>query len=87
MDVLSSMANIAGYRAVIEAANHFGSFFSGQITAAGRTRPAQVFGHPEPVWLDWRQSPQPRTIWEEVRAFDVRPAVRSRWKCCLVLAF
>ena len=35
MDVLSSMANIAGYRAVIEAANHFGSFFSGQITAAG----------------------------------------------------
>ena len=42
MDVLSSMANIAGYRAVIEAANHFGSFFSGQITAAGRTRPAQV---------------------------------------------
>ena len=42
MDVLSSMANIAGYRAVIEASHHFGSFFGGQITAAGRTRPARV---------------------------------------------
>ena len=42
MDVLSSMANIAGYRAVIEAANHFGSFFNGQITAAGKVTPAKV---------------------------------------------
>eukprot|EP01025_Chloroclados_australasicus_P030914 TRINITY_DN3113_c0_g2_i9.p1 TRINITY_DN3113_c0_g2~~TRINITY_DN3113_c0_g2_i9.p1 ORF type:complete len:620 (-),score=105.33 TRINITY_DN3113_c0_g2_i9:100-1959(-) len=41
-DSLSSMANIAGYRAVIEAANHFGRFFTGQITAAGRVPPAKV---------------------------------------------
>ena len=42
-DALSSMANIAGYRAVIEAANHFGRFFTGQITAAGKVPPAKVF--------------------------------------------
>ena len=42
MDVLSSMANIAGYRAVIEAANVFGRFFTGQITAAGKVPPAKV---------------------------------------------
>ncbi|WP_048766713.1 Re/Si-specific NAD(P)(+) transhydrogenase subunit alpha [Oligella urethralis] len=42
MDVLSSMANISGYRAVIEAAHHFGRFFTGQITAAGKVPPAQV---------------------------------------------
>jgi len=42
LDALSSMANIAGYRAVIEAANHFGSFFTGQITAAGKVPPAKV---------------------------------------------
>ena len=43
MDALSSMANIAGYRAVIEAAHHFGRFFTGQITAAGKVPPAKVF--------------------------------------------
>ena len=43
MDALSSMANIAGYRAVIEAAHHFGRFFTGQITAAGKIPPAKVF--------------------------------------------
>ncbi|MDZ7961887.1 MAG: Re/Si-specific NAD(P)(+) transhydrogenase subunit alpha [Aulosira sp. DedQUE10] len=42
MDALSSMANLAGYRAVIEAANHFGRFFNGQITAAGKVPPAKV---------------------------------------------
>jgi len=42
MDVLSSMANIAGYRAVIESANHFGRFLNGQITAAGKVDPAKV---------------------------------------------
>lgn len=42
MDVLSSMANIAGYRAVVEAAQHFGRFFTGQITAAGKVDPAKV---------------------------------------------
>jgi NAD(P) transhydrogenase subunit alpha len=42
MDVLSSMANIAGYRAVIEAAHEFGRFFTGQVTAAGKVQPAKV---------------------------------------------
>jgi NAD(P) transhydrogenase subunit alpha len=43
MDALSSMAGIAGYRAVIEAANQFGRYFAGQITAAGKVPPAKVF--------------------------------------------
>ncbi|HTN33195.1 MAG TPA: Re/Si-specific NAD(P)(+) transhydrogenase subunit alpha [Marinobacter sp.] len=42
MDALSAMANIAGYRAVIEAANNFGRFFTGQVTAAGKVPPAKV---------------------------------------------
>ncbi len=42
MDVLSSMANIAGYRAVIEGANYFGRFLNGQITAAGKVEPAKI---------------------------------------------
>ena len=42
MDVLSSMANIAGYRAVVEAAHEFGRFFTGQVTAAGKVPPAKV---------------------------------------------
>ena len=42
LDALSSMANIAGYRAVVEAAQHFGRFFTGQITAAGKVPPAKV---------------------------------------------
>lgn len=41
-DALSSMANIAGYKAVIEAANHYGRFLSGQITAAGKIPPTRV---------------------------------------------
>jgi NAD(P) transhydrogenase subunit alpha len=43
LDALSSMANIGGYRAVIEAAHQFGRFFTGQITAAGKVAPAKVF--------------------------------------------
>ncbi len=43
LDALSSMANIAGYRAIIEAAHHFGRFFTGQVTAAGKVPPAKVF--------------------------------------------
>lgn len=42
MDALSSMANIAGYRAVVESANNFGRFFTGQVTAAGKVPPAKV---------------------------------------------
>ena len=41
-DALSSMANIAGYKAVVEAANQFGRFFTGQITAAGKVPPAKI---------------------------------------------
>ena len=40
LDALSSMANIAGYRAIVEAAHEFGRFFTGQITAAGKVPPA-----------------------------------------------
>ncbi|MDR1014055.1 MAG: Re/Si-specific NAD(P)(+) transhydrogenase subunit alpha [Coriobacteriales bacterium] len=43
LDVISSMANIGGYRAIIEAAHEFGSFFTGQVTAAGKVPPAKVF--------------------------------------------
>lgn len=43
MDALTSMAGVSGYRAVIEAANAFGRYFNGQITAAGKVPPAKVF--------------------------------------------
>ena len=46
MDALSSMANIAGYRAIIEAGNQFGRFFTGQITAAGKVPPAKILDTP-----------------------------------------
>ena len=42
LDALSSMANVAGYRAVVEASNYFGRFFTGQVTAAGKIPPAKV---------------------------------------------
>ena len=77
MDVLSSMANIAGYRAVIEAANHFGSFFSGQITAAGRTRPAQVMVIGAGV-AGLAAIAAARGLGAEVRAFDVRLAAKEQ---------
>ena len=52
LDALSSMANIGGYRAVVEAAHQFGRFFTGQITAAGKVPPAKVLGSApvSPVW-------------------------------------
>ena len=52
MDALTSMAGVSGYRAVVEAANAFGRFFNGQITAAGKVPPAKVFiaGAGWPVW-------------------------------------
>ncbi len=77
MDVLSSMANIAGYRAVIEAANRFGSFFGGQITAAGKTRPARVLVIGAGV-AGLAAIAAARGLGAEVRAFDVRPAVREQ---------
>lgn len=77
MDVLSSMANIAGYRAVIEAANHFGSFFAGQITAAGRTRPAAVMVIGTGV-AGLAAIAAARGLGAEVRAFDVRLAAKEQ---------
>jgi NAD(P) transhydrogenase subunit alpha len=77
MDVLSSMANIAGYRAIIEAANHFGSFFAGQITAAGRTRPAQVMVIGTGV-AGLAAIAAARGLGAEVSAFDVRLAAKEQ---------
>jgi NAD(P) transhydrogenase subunit alpha len=77
MDVLSSMANIAGYRAIIEAVNLYGGFFGGQITAAGRTKPAQVLVIGAGV-AGLSAVATARALGAEVRAFDVRPAVKEQ---------
>jgi NAD(P) transhydrogenase subunit alpha len=77
MDVLSSMANIAGYRAIIEASHHFGSFFSGQITAAGKTKPAQVLIIGAGV-AGLSAIAAARGLGAEVRAFDTRAAVKEQ---------
>ena len=77
MDALSSMSNIAGYRAVIEAANEFGSFFTGQITAAGKVPPAKVLvigaGVAGLAAIGAAQS-----LGAIVRAFDSRPEVKEQ---------
>lgn len=77
MDALSSMANIAGYRAVIEAGNNFGRFFTGQITAAGKVPPAKVLiigaGVAGLAAIGTAQS-----LGAIVRAFDVRPEVAEQ---------
>jgi NAD(P) transhydrogenase subunit alpha len=77
MDVLSSMANIAGYRAVIEAANEYGGFFGGQMTAAGRTRPAQVMVIGAGV-AGLAAIAAARSLGAEVSAFDVRLAAKEQ---------
>src|SRR5690606_10137928 len=79
MDALSSMANIAGYRAVIEAANRFGSFFTGQMTAAGKVRPAKVLIIGAGV-AGLAALGAARGLGAIVRAFDVRPAVEDQVK-------
>ncbi|MBA3456299.1 MAG: Re/Si-specific NAD(P)(+) transhydrogenase subunit alpha [Deltaproteobacteria bacterium] len=79
MDALSSMANIAGYRAVIEAANHYGSFFTGQITAAGKVRPAKVLIIGAGV-AGLAALGAARGLGAIVRAFDVRAAVEDQVK-------
>ena len=77
MDALSSMANIAGYRAVIEAGNQFGKFFTGQITAAGKVPPAKILvigaGVAGLAAIGTAQS-----MGAIVRAFDVRPEVAEQ---------
>ncbi len=77
MDVLSSMANIAGYRAVLEAAHAFGGFFTGQITAAGKTPPARVLVIGAGV-AGLAAIGTARALGAEVRAFDVRPSVEEQ---------
>ena len=77
LDALSSMANIAGYRAVIEAAQHFGRFFTGQITAAGKVPPAKVMVIGAGV-AGLSAIGTARSLGAIVRAFDVRPEVKQQ---------
>jgi NAD(P) transhydrogenase subunit alpha len=77
MDALSAMANIAGYRAVIEAAEAFGRFFPGQVTAAGRVKPAQVLIVGAGV-AGLAAIAAAKALGAVVRAFDTRPAVREQ---------
>ncbi len=77
LDALSSMANIAGYRAVIEAANHFGRFFTGQITAAGKVPPAKVMVIGAGV-AGLAAIGAARGLGAIVRAFDTRPEVKQQ---------
>jgi NAD(P) transhydrogenase subunit alpha len=79
LDALSSMANIAGYRAVIEAAHHFGSFFTGQITAAGKIPPAKVLVIGAGV-AGLAAIGTARSLGAIVRAFDTRLAVKDQVK-------
>ena len=79
MDALSAMANIAGYRAVIEAANHFSRFFGGQITAAGKVEPAKVLVIGAGV-AGLSAIGAARSLGAIVRAFDPRSATRDQVK-------
>jgi H+-translocating NAD(P) transhydrogenase subunit alpha len=79
MDALSSMANIAGYRAVIEAANNFGRFFTGQITAAGKIPPAKVLVIGAGV-AGLAAIGTAVSLGAIVYAFDVRPEVAEQIK-------
>jgi H+-translocating NAD(P) transhydrogenase subunit alpha len=74
LDVLSSMANIAGYRAVIEAAHEFGSLFTGQVTAAGKVPPAKVLVVGAGV-AGLAAIGTAGSLGAIVRAFDARPEV------------
>lgn len=77
LDVLSSMANIAGYRAVIEAGNNFGHFFTGQITAAGKVPPAKVLVIGAGV-AGLSAIGAASGMGAIVRAFDTRPEVADQ---------
>jgi len=74
LDVLSSMANIAGYRAIIEAAHEFGSLFTGQVTAAGKVPPAKVLVIGAGV-AGLAAIGTANSLGAVVRAFDARPEV------------
>ena len=77
MDALSSTANIAGYRAVIEAANNFGRFFTGQVTAAGKVPPAKVLVVGAGV-AGLAAIGTSVSLGAQVYAFDVRPEVAEQ---------
>jgi NAD(P) transhydrogenase subunit alpha len=77
MDVLSSMANVAGYRAVIEGAHAFGRQFTGQVTAAGKVPPAKVFVVGAGV-AGLAAVGAAGSMGAVVRAFDVRPEVAEQ---------
>jgi NAD(P) transhydrogenase subunit alpha len=79
VDALSSMANIAGYRAVVEAATRFGSFFTGQMTAAGKVPPAKVLVIGAGV-AGLSAVGAAKGLGAIVRAFDVRPSVADQVK-------
>ena len=77
MDALSSMANIAGYRAVIEAGSNFGRFFTGQVTAAGKVPPAKVLIVGAGV-AGLAATGTAVSLGAVVHAFDVRPEVAEQ---------
>ncbi|CAM5472705.1 Re/Si-specific NAD(P)(+) transhydrogenase subunit alpha [Frigidibacter albus] len=77
MDALSSMANIAGYRAVIEAGSNFGRFFTGQVTAAGKVPPAKVLVVGAGV-AGLAAIGTATSLGAIVHAFDVRPEVSEQ---------
>ena len=77
LDALSSMANIGGYRAVVEAANQFGRFFTGQVTAAGKVPPAKVLVIGAGV-AGLAAIGAARGMGAMVRAFDTRPEVAEQ---------
>lgn len=77
MDALSSMANIAGYRSVIEAGNNFGRFFTGQVTAAGKVPPAKVLVVGAGV-AGLAAIGAATSLGARVYAFDVRPEVAEQ---------
>ena len=77
MDALSSMANIAGYRAVVEAAQNFGRFFTGQITAAGKVPPAKIMVIGAGV-AGLAAIGAAKSMGAIVRAFDTRPEVKEQ---------
>ena len=79
MDALSAMANIAGYRAMVEAAAHYPRFFSGQMTAAGRVDPAKVLVIGAGV-AGLSAIGTARSLGAIVRAFDPRAATRDQVK-------
>ena len=77
MDALSSMANIAGYRAIVEASHHFGRFFTGQITAAGKVPPAKVLIIGAGV-AGLAAIGAANSLGAIVRSFDTRPEVKEQ---------